>query len=155
MLYALDCATGTGRFMWCQSIFQYKDNPDPYLSRLDSMISMVGPGPMLIGADSNAHSTMWFEDETKDFLRANGLMVINEPSLLTMDASSQGTSNVNVTIVSGDVARWVEDWGVFGCTVSDHWLLTYHLWGSAAEIEGHTTLAQYRVKTVFFLFISC
>ena len=110
--------------------FQYKDDPDPYLNRLDSIISMIEPAPMLIGADCNAHSTMWYGDETnergekiEDFLGANGLMVVNEPSLLTTFASSRGTSNFDVTIVSGGVARWVADWEVFDRTVSDHRLL--------------------------------
>ena len=55
-----------------------------------------------------------------------------------------GESNVDVTLVSGDLARDVAGWSVHDCVESDHRLIEYRLWDNVPRCaEGQLTLVRF------------
>lgn len=145
---------GNREFYVVSAYFQFSEGPAEYLNRLEGVLDRTHPGSILIGADVNARSSLWHCAETcergllvEDFLSSRGLVVMNEPSHLTTFESARGRSNIDVTLVSGDLVRWVSDWTVCDCVESSHRLLEYRLWGGTPNSGQQLTLARYKLKS--------
>lgn len=85
-------------------------------------------GDCLIGADVNAHSTLWFNRrndpkgmEVVDFINARSLVICNRDSRQTTFHGPRGQSNIDLTLASVDLARSVANWSILpALTASDH-----------------------------------
>lgn len=83
--------------------------------------------------DANAKSMTWYSKITdergrivKEFLIHNDLHVANRPCDVPTFLSTQGESNIDLTVVSGNIITAVQDWNVSNiCTTSDHNLILY------------------------------
>jgi len=96
---------------------------------------------ILIAMDSNAKSLTWNSKETdergsivEEFLIHNDLYVANKPCNVPTFASTQGESNIDLTIVSKNITTAVQDWNVSNmCTTSDHNLILYNYFRSLSK----------------------
>jgi len=62
----------------------------------------------------------------KEFLIRNNLHVANSPCDIPTFMSSQGESNIDVTVVSEGILTAIHNWRVSNiCTTSDHNLILY------------------------------
>lgn len=92
----------------------------------------------IIGVDTNAHSNLWYSQGTNNTARAKGTKVeemINEGLLIvhnqpnqpnTYSRTDMGTSNIDVTMSTQDLADNVRNWRVHkNITDSDHRLISF------------------------------
>ncbi|XP_023244856.1 uncharacterized protein LOC111642709 [Centruroides sculpturatus] len=90
---------------------------------------------IIIGGNFNAHSFIWYEEETDDrgeaieeFACEKDLFFLNEPGNLSTFESSNGTSNVVITICNKLALNFVNDWEVLNeITLSDHRYITFKI----------------------------
>jgi len=107
---------------------------EPFLEKLEKILDKIRGKNILIAMDSNAKSLTWNSKETdergrivEEFLIHNDLYVANKPCDVPTFASTQGESNIDLTIVSGNIIMAVQDWNVSNmCTTSDHNLILYN-----------------------------
>lgn len=105
--------------------------------KLTNIIASLGAN-VIIGADTNAHSDLWFSQGVNNTGRAKGrkveemildkmLTVHNKPNNPnTYARTDMGTSNIDVTLSTDDMADSVVNWKVItDITDSDHRLIVF------------------------------
>lgn len=123
--------------------FQYSVDTRSLTDRLTAITNKLGLDRLIIGADVNAHSPLWYSERrnergevVEDFLAECRLTVVNEPVELTTYAASTGCTNIDVTLASPTLARRVAGWRVVDATSSDHRLITFSLLASGPVAGG-------------------
>jgi hypothetical protein len=93
---------------------------------------------LIIGGDFNARSTTWFDfgnyhrtsrnDAVEEFVVGSGLVLLNSEGQLNTFSGPSGESNIDLTLVSGNLAASASDWFVHDREVlSDHRLISFNL----------------------------
>jgi len=90
---------------------------------------------LLIGADANAHSELWHCAKPYErgrmvecLIDDHDLGVVNRPSpLKTYEREGMGSSNIDVTLSTPNIANQISDWSVMDNTDSDHNTIMYKL----------------------------
>jgi len=143
---AVQILAGCREFYLISAYFQFSHEDrlptlpvDPYLASLESYIAEIKRNnvnnQMIIAADVNALSTSWHScatdergDTIEEFIEANNLMVLNQPSRHTTYASPSGTSNNDVTLATPGIAGYIYDWHISpDMTISDHNAILFRL----------------------------
>lgn len=115
--------------------FRYSAPLDPYLSYIMRILSRLSGKQVLVAADVNGRSPVWF-DTTRDdrgamveeFLASNNLYLLNRPSAHTTFSTVNGESNIDITLCTGGLLRRVSGWTVDPDLVhSDHRPIIYAL----------------------------
>lgn len=106
---------------------------DPILKTIEEIISKLSINKVIIAMDANAKSEMWFSGETddkgkdlEDFIMTNNLYTLNKPKNPPTFSTGYGELNIDVTLVSENMLRYIKDWRVIEhSTSSDHNLIVY------------------------------
>ena len=106
---------------------------DNDLMKIEAIIQHANGAGLLITMDSNARSTTWHDTLTnargrtlEEFLISQQLHILNEESNLTTFRSSRGSSNIDLTIVSNQLLRAVEEWEICDQdSCSDHNIIRF------------------------------
>jgi len=110
------------------------------VDRLGEVLNRVGE-EVIIGADVNAHSDLWYSRANNNTGRARGTHVkslISEMNLVihngsgfqdTYERLGMGSSNIDVTLTRGaDLDTSIRDWSVIeGVTDSDHKVIKFYI----------------------------
>lgn len=128
--------------------FKYCIPTKHFVDRLGNILDLVGNN-VVIGADVNAHSSLWHSRQSGHTGMARGtrletligdkhLKVHNLPGRIdTYDRPGMGASNVDVTLTRGaDMIGAVHGWDVVDVTDSDHRLIRYGI-SFKGEEPGH------------------
>lgn len=97
--------------------------------------TVLGPVPIIVGADVNATSPLWFSRHPdqrgrflEDFLAESGWHVRNEPGNPPTFSTVNGSSNIDVTLTSPQAWHLLRTWRVgTGLTQSDHRVIHFTL----------------------------
>lgn len=115
---------------FASAYFKYNEPTHIHLAQLERVLLGAGSSSIIIGADVNAKSPLWYSthlDEkgemVETFIAANQFNILNEPSELTTFESAAGSSNIDVTLVSRSLRTTDFTWRVTDWSVSDHRLL--------------------------------
>jgi len=108
---------------------------EPILGTIERIINKIGKKNIIIVMDANASSEVWFSTQTdergkliEEFLLANRLFTVNEPDNPPTFCSTEGESNIDLTIVSESLLSSISEWRVStDCTTSDHNLITFKI----------------------------
>lgn len=91
----------------------------PKLNWLRSILECLREKRIMICGHFSAKSTSWFNDsmdrrgeELELFIAEHKLYVLNEPQDVTTYESSIGTSNIDLTLVSGNLLRGIAKWEI-------------------------------------------
>lgn len=116
--------------MYCRHVYDIR----PYLAYMDRVRECVKGERMIIGMDANAASPLWFskdggrsrENEMRgrileEWLVATGITLLNEPSEFYTFSEVRGQSDVDVTLVQGNMAGCLYKW-----EVKSEWYLSGH-----------------------------
>lgn len=106
---------------------------EPFLAKIERILGKIRGCNVIVTMDSNAKSLIWNSKQTDErgrivekFLIHNELYVANLHSDTPTFMSTQGESNIDLTIVSGNNLAAIHDWKVLNiCTTSDHNLIMY------------------------------
>ncbi len=138
----------SGESLYLVNVYcQYSEPLESMLHHLDVILSSLPAKRVIILGDFNARSKMWHDRVTdtkglllEDFVARHGLFIANMPgSLYTY--SHNGESNVDVTLCTGNVLRYIRDWRVRdGWTTCDHRVISLELeLDSSTIVPRHTT----------------
>lgn len=115
--------------------FQCSHQIEPYLDKIQKIVTELPRQKLIIAADTNAKSTLWhcrYNDDRGDMLEETlsllDLAVLNEPDNPPTSISHLGTSNIDITMASGPAINLVRNWTVHECwTSSDHNAISFTL----------------------------
>jgi len=103
--------------------------------------------------DSNARSNLWFSNEIDargkavEFLIDNRIYVVNAPCELPTYFTSNGQSNIDVTLASEGMYRKCVNWTVSAaCTTSDHNLIMFEISADSAPSRKFIKHEHYNIK---------
>lgn len=112
--------------------FQFSDSINPHLHHLRHVLHSLSGEKVIIGADVNASSPLWFgklrytdadrRSAVEDFIAEMNLIVHNTPDAPPTFSSPVGESSIDVTLSSADVL--LNNWRVLpDASCSDHRLI--------------------------------
>jgi len=138
--------TYTGRTVLIASLYaDITINIDITLHSLDQIIDYFIPCcPLIVGMDSNARSKLWHDTFTNDrgrkmetYIASRDLFIINSPLQGPTFESRRGKSNIDLTIVSGNLVNIVEGWTISKEELcSDHNPITFKIKYSRTHREN-------------------
>jgi len=89
------------------------------LNKIEAIIQHAKGAGVLLTMDSKSRSTSWHDSLTnargrllEEFLISKQLHIMNEESAFTTFRSSQGSSNIDLTVISNHLLRAVEEWEI-------------------------------------------
>lgn len=108
---------------------------DGHLRKVMEIVRRNRMKKVVIGGDFNARSRLWWSDRTdrrgekvEEMAETCELDILNKWSRWTTFQNTQGgSSNIDVSLVTKDVARTVENWEIVEETLSDHRLIKFEL----------------------------
>lgn len=122
-----------GKLYLASMYFQHSHAIDPYIAQLRKIVALLPRAKLIIGADANAKSPLWFSEilDDRDEALAEAttdlnLLVLNEPGNPPTFQSHNGISRIDVTLASMQVISSTRSWRVReGLTTSDHNMITF------------------------------
>lgn len=114
------CVFGTFGRMYIASIyFQCSDSVEPYIRKLEHIASTLSGAKLIISADVNGRSPLWYcrrtdarGEEIKLVLASTHLIILNEPESPPTFRSHSGASTIDITLVSRSVLKHIRKWSV-------------------------------------------
>jgi hypothetical protein len=110
---------------------------------------------ILIAIDSNSRSTTWHDTMTntkgrilEEFLISQQLHILNEESDYSTFRSSRGSSNIDLTLISNQLLRTVDEWEISDQdSCSDHSIIRYAIGqGKGNRLEYFSQDVRYIVQ---------
>lgn len=106
-----------------------------FLDFISDILIRIGGERFILTLDANAKSELWYSNETDDrgrlleeFILTNDLIILNEPNNPPTFMTSNGQSNIDLTLASSNFGRSIKEWKVsLCCTTSDHNLITFKI----------------------------
>ena len=117
------------RYYIVSSYFQYRHEIDPYLHKISEICTLLGDEKLIITADANAKSVVWYSKENNEkgekllsTIMEHDLIVANQPGNPPTFRNTMGDeSNIDVTLMSNKLRNYTYQWKVEdGATTSDH-----------------------------------
>jgi len=126
----------------------------PFMDHIENIVNNLRSANYIILMDTNAKSKLWFANETdergrvvEDFLVENELHVINTPSNIPTFFTTNGQSNIDITIASVSMCKMCTNWKVTDvCTTSDHNLITFDLRAGKTVTRKFIKQESYNIK---------
>ena len=114
-----------------------------FLDKIERLLSNFQSEKVLITMDSNAKSELWFDKITdgkgillEEFIYEQDLTILNKPNNAPTFMSGSGESNIDITLATKNLLRYVKAWKVdYSCTKSDHNIIIM-------ELEGNGKIAR-------------
>jgi len=127
---------------------------EPFMDQLEKIIRNLHHSSYIIVMDSNARSSLWFSSETdargnvvEEFLIHNKVYVVNSPSELPTYFTTNGQSNIDVTLASRGMYKKCVNWAVSAaCTTSDHNLISFEVREDSVPNRKVINHANYNIK---------
>jgi len=129
---AVQIVTDFCDFYLFSAYFQFSHPVEPYLDTLDKCISRIKRNninsQIIISADVNALSSSWYSRTTdergemiEELIAAHNLTVLNQASRFTTFSSPSGISNIDISLATPRITKYVCDWHISPeTTISDH-----------------------------------
>jgi hypothetical protein len=124
--------------------FRHKDRDvSKHVAHLERIfLKLSRKGAVVVGADLNAYSPLWYGDKTcmrgrhiEDFIARHGVEVANRPNQLPTYRKGNN-SNIDATLIAGKAHVTVADWQVrSGLCGSDHRVISFTLKGQSAGVQ--------------------
>ena len=132
------CVEGDfGRVYLCSVYCKFSEEIHPYIGFMDRVLELVGSNSLIFGIDANAISSAWFSKmrghssesrkirrgvELAEWMSERDVYSINQPSELYTFHSTNGKSDIDVTLVNGAAdSSFGFHWTILeGRGVSDH-----------------------------------
>ena len=136
LYYTIRLNIGDFSVIMVNCYFKYADRIGIHLDNLDGILNRFRGEKILIAADANARSVLWFNDSTDDrgeeleaLMLAHDLVLFNSPGEVSTYENTRGhTSNIDVTLGSRSMEQRVRNWSVHGdMSISDHRSITYNM----------------------------
>lgn len=135
--------------------FQYSHPVAPHLHHLRYVLRSLVGQKVIIGADVNASSTLWYGKyrsndrerrcSVEDFIAEMNLSIHNTPDAPPTFCSPMGESSIDVTLSSGDVR--INRWRVLpDASSSDHRLIAYEFMSGTATDSHRMIHNNFRYK---------
>lgn len=113
--------------------FQYSKPIEPYIERIGNIVRLLNGKRIVVCADANAYSPLWFSDKTTTegelvefLLMERNLYVANLEDNPKTYSQPGGEGNIDITVVSENVINLVDNWTVHeGWITSDHYAITF------------------------------
>lgn len=134
--------------------FQYSHDIDQHLRQLEKTLDLLQGKAVLVGGDFNTHSPLWHSlprhytgrghtvtdrrTKMEDLIHGRDLHVHNEPGQMFTFSTTNGESNIDVTLSTRGVR--VRDWRVLDVSSSDHRLITFTVDHQSASAIARTTV---------------
>lgn len=114
---------------------QYSHDKGIYIEELRRILTLLRGKRVILCLDANARSPIWYSDKLDDngeileeLILEMNLYVINEPNNPCTFSSTNGESNIDVSMASSQAIRLVKDWKVLtDWSTSDHRPITMRL----------------------------
>lgn len=143
-LMVTECSISDFKFYIINLYCQYSLPLEGFLVQLEKCLVKLRAEKILIVMDANAQSGCWYSKRTDDngkkleeFIMEYGLTVLNSPSGVTTYASSHGTSNIDLTLCTPNMARYVKSWLVTELiSASDHNLILIKIRGDPGLVKS-------------------
>jgi len=125
------------------------------LNKIDAVIQHAKGAGVLLAIDSNSRSKMWHDNQTnargkilEEFLTSKQLHILKEESTLTTYLSSRGSSNIDLTVVSNQLLRAVENWEVSDQeSCSDHCIIKFAVGQASRSCKIESQRVRYLVNS--------
>ncbi|KAK2578601.1 hypothetical protein KPH14_012220 [Odynerus spinipes] len=99
--------------------FQYRDDIEKHLRHLEMVLHSLRGQRLLVVLDANARSSLWGPQRTdkrgsklEDPIRAFGMKVVNDASQPPNFWTANGSSYIDITLVSSAMSQFVGEWKV-------------------------------------------
>lgn len=150
-----EISSSTCRVYVVSCYFQFSHPIDPHLHHLHLVLRSLVGHKIIIGADVNASSTLWYGKlrttdmarrcAVEDFIAEMNLTIHNTPNAPPTFCSPMGESSIDVTLTRGDVS--ISGWRVLpDASCSDHRLIVYEFIPIVAQHPQRTPY-NFRYKT--------
>lgn len=124
--------------------FQYSKPIGPYLQKLDTIIRNLRGHKVVVCADANAKSPIWFSDDVsnegillENLITEQNLYVVNESGNPKTYSQPGGEGNIDVTLATEALIRTLNRWEVKdGWVSSDHRAITFEANREAQQEVG-------------------
>ncbi|KAK2575333.1 hypothetical protein KPH14_012899 [Odynerus spinipes] len=121
------------KFYIINAYCQYSHPIYPFIQSIEKIIRKLITKKIIITADVNANSVLWYSDTTnergrlvEELIVSNCLYIANQYCDTRTFSNQMGTSNIDVTLASNNVIANIIRWKVENlCTLSDHNLITF------------------------------
>lgn len=147
---SLEIITKHSKIILVNQYYQFSDEINVHISKTRAILQAYSDRPVIIMADANAKSTLWYSGRTddngrelEDLINEMQLEVVNKPHQApTFQNRAGASSNIDVTLVNNHVAE-ILDWKVEEhATCSDHNLI--HM--TMQSQTTNTTLVENLIK---------
>jgi hypothetical protein len=105
------------KFLLASIYFDINLSIEDDIRKVEKISAHTSKGGLIIAADSNARSKMWFDITTnqrgellEDFIITNNLFIINEDTGIPTFETSRGRSNIDFTISSQQMVQYMAEW---------------------------------------------
>ena len=112
------------------------------LEKIDQILELTKGIGLIIAVDSNARSAAWHGTQSniggktkEEFIISKSLYIMNEESYWTTFHNGRGTSNIDLTIVNGQLLKALTNWEICeedSCSV--HSIIKFHI-GQFSKLE--------------------
>ena len=113
----LETKVVTARIIIASMYFDINQPINIHMQKIDATLAHAKGERILIAMDSNSRSTMWHNVLTKktgktleEFPMSKQLHIINKESCCTTFRTSQGASNIDLTVIDNQALHVVGDW---------------------------------------------
>lgn len=122
---------------------QYSLNISIFLDLMSSTLYKLRGERVILTLDSNCKSVLWGSDDSDDkgrlmeeFILENDLIILNEPDNPYTFISTNGHSNIDLTLATPNLGNTIKNWKVcLDCTTSDHNLIIFDIIPSSKEVN--------------------
>ncbi len=136
------------KILFISVYFAPKSDMNSELYYLKSIIDNIKPEFLVISADTNAHSKLWFDkrDDNRgqrliDFINENKLIIINNNTNTPTYVSHQGKSSIDLTLINENLISIVSDWSLLDMdSMSDHKYITFKISDKPQEMKFKSTI---------------
>ena len=130
---AVGVLKGSLKFMITSIYFDRGRSIEMDLVKIDAVLEHAKGAGVLIAMDSDSRSTLWYDTVTntrgrtlEEYMTSNHLNIMNEDSRNTTFRNRIGSSNIDLTVISGQLLRSASGWEISGQkSNSDHSIIEY------------------------------
>lgn len=134
----LELSSLAGKWILLNTYCQFGDEIEQYIDNMREVLTTYETIPVVIMADANAKSPLWYNPPNRrdergemlmDMILENQLEIINRPNNPpTFHNRAGAKSNIDVTLSNGTAFGRVNNWKVWdNLTTSDHNLITFDI----------------------------
>ena len=124
---------------------------DDYLLKIEAIIQHAKGAGILLAMDSNSRYNTWNVTRTntrgripEEFLTSKQLHILNEESDSSTFRSIRGSSNIDLTLVSNQLLRAVDEWEIWDQESCSEHIIRYAL-GQGIGVNPSSTLPRSQV----------